>query len=58
VLKRRAARQFFRPSAFAELLTTAKPRTVGRVGCSQFDRSLRRSRVHAEYRAHAARPAR
>jgi len=44
-----AARQFFRPSAFAELPTTAKPRTVGRVSGGQFDRSLRCSRVHAEY---------
>jgi len=31
VLERRAARQLFRPSAFAELPTTAKLRTVGRV---------------------------
>jgi hypothetical protein len=29
---RRAARQSFRPSAFAELQTAAKPRTVGRDG--------------------------
>jgi hypothetical protein len=42
VLERRAARQFFRPSAFAELPTTAKLRTVGwvSVSSSQFDRSL------------------
>jgi len=58
VLERRAARQFFRPSAFAELSTTAKPRTVGRVGSGQFDRSLRRSRVYDLSRARAARPAR
>jgi|TARA_B110000211_G_C13570009_1_gene331606 hypothetical protein len=56
VLERRAARQFFRPSAFAELSTTAKPRTVGRVGSGQFDRSLRRSRVYDLSRARAARP--
>jgi hypothetical protein len=30
--RRRAARQSFRPSAFAELQTAAKPRTVGRDG--------------------------
>ena len=58
VLERRAARQFFRPSAFAELPTTAKLRTVGRVSSSQFGRSLRRSRVHAESRAGGARQAR
>ena len=53
VLERRAARHFFRPSAiaFAELSTTAKPRTVG-----QFARSLRRSRVFDLSRARAARP--
>jgi hypothetical protein len=56
VLERRAARQFFRPSAFAELSTTAKPRTVGRVGSGQFDRSLRRSQVYDLSRARAARP--
>jgi hypothetical protein len=56
VPERRAARQCFRPSAFAELPTTAKPRTVGRVSGGQFARSPRRSRVRAEYRAHAARP--
>jgi hypothetical protein len=56
VLERRAARQFFRPSAFAELSTTAKPRTVGRVGSGQFARSLRRSRVYDLSRARAARP--
>ena len=58
MLERRAARQFFRPSAFAELSTTAKPRTVGRVGSGQFARSLRRSRVYDLSRARAARPAR
>ena len=54
--KRRGARQFLRPAACGELQTTGKPRTVGRVSSGQFARSLRRSRVRAQYRARAARP--
>ena len=54
--ERRAARRNFWPAACVELQTTAKPRTVGRVSGGQFARSPRRSRVRAEYRAHAARP--
>ena len=57
VPERRAARKKFRPAACGELQTTAKPRTVDRVSGGQFARSLRRSRVHAEYRARGARPA-
>ena len=34
----------------------AKPRTVGRVSSGQFARSLRRSRVRAQYRARGPRP--
>ena len=45
----RGAAIFSAFSAFAELSTTAKPRTVGRVGSGQFDRSLRRSRVYDLY---------
>jgi len=56
VPERRAARRNFWPAACVELQTTAKPRTVGRVSGGQFARSPRRSRVRAEYRAHAARP--
>ena len=46
----RATLQFFRPSAFAELQTTAKPRTVGRVRVSGglFARSKIAHRVKAE----------
>ena len=58
VPERRAARKKFRPAACGELQTTAKPRTVDRVSGGQFARSPRRSRVHAEYRARGARPAR
>ena len=54
--ERRAARQKIWPAACGELQTTAKPRTVGRVSGGQFAPSPRRSRVRAEYRAHAARP--
>ena len=54
--ERRAARQFLRPSACGELQTTGKPRTVGRVSSGQFARSLRRSRVRAQYRARGPRP--
>eukprot|EP00964_Phaeocystis_antarctica_P026336 scaffold14836_cov31-Phaeocystis_antarctica.AAC.2 len=54
--KRRAARQFLRPEACGELQTTGKPRTVGRVSSGQFARSLRRSRVRAQYRARGPRP--
>ena len=44
--------------AASSRVTTAKPRTVDRVSGGQFARSPRRSRVHAEYRARGARPAR
>ena len=55
--ERRAAQQNFWPAACGELQAAAKPRTVGRVSGGQFARSLRRSRVHAQYRARAAWPA-
>ena len=57
VLERRADLQFYWPAACGELQTPAKLRPVDRVSGSQFLRSLRRSRVHAEYRARGARPA-
>ena len=58
VPERRAAQQHFWPAACGELQATAKPRTVGRDSSGQFARSLRHSRVRAQYRARAARPAR
>ena len=48
VLERRADLQFYWPAACGELQTPAKLRPVDRVSGSQFLRSLRRSRVHAE----------
>jgi len=56
VPERRAAQQNFWPAACGELQATAKPRTVGRVSSGHFARSLRRSRVRAQYRAHGPRP--
>ena len=57
VLERRADLQFYWPVASGELQAPAKLRPVDRVSGSQFVRSLRRSRVRAEYRARGARPA-
>ena len=54
--ERRAAQQNCWPAACGELQATAKPRTVGRVSSGQFARSLRRSRVRAQYRARGPRP--
>ena len=56
VLERRADLQFYWPVASGELQAPAKLRPVDRVSGSQFVRSLRRSRVRAEYRARGARP--
>ena len=56
VPERRAAQQNFWPAACGELQATAKTRTVGRVIGGQFARSLRRSRVRAQYRARGPRP--
>ena len=56
VPERRAAQQNCWPAACGELQATAKPRTVGRVSSGQFARSLRRSRVRAQYRARGPRP--
>ena len=56
VPERRAAQQNFWPAACGELQATAKPRTVGRVSSGHFARSLRRSRVRAQYRARGPRP--
>merc|ERR1719272_1151432 len=56
VPERRAVQQNCWPAACGELQATTKPRTVGRVSSGQFARSLRRSRVRAQYRAHGPRP--
>ena len=56
VPERRAARPNFWPAACVELQATAKLRPVDRVSSGQFARSLRRSRVRAQYRARGPRP--
>ena len=56
-LENRADLHFSWTAVCGELQTTAKLRPVDRVSGGQFVRSLRRSRVHAEYRARGARQA-
>ena len=56
MLENRVDLHFFWPAVCGELQTTAKLRPVDRVSGGQFVRSLRRSRVCAQYRARGPRP--